>query len=606
VAEDALRSLLAEFVIQVDKAGALAKGNAAIDAMKAKLEALQAAAQPAAKAVSDVFARAAQQAQKNMLAISASQAFGSGRAANTGWGDAFAEAAGRTRQLGPNRETMESGRAQMLAAEQAAAAYANTLRGKLAGAVDAVRAGFHGGSGSRGSGPGLIATLATARNAFLAFAGGTAVRGVMQLVDSIGDISEAASRLGVTVEQFQRLRVVAEQNGTSVEALGTAFRTLANAAVQPTKESTKAFAALGVTVKDANGQFKSTNDLFFEVATALSGVTNETTRSALAQDLLGRSAIQLKPIFAGGTAAIDEMRKSMDGMNVLSAETIKQADELSDSWKTVGPSMLSAAEPLLKILIPALKTFTEFVVDVIEALGKWVKQTDLTAVAITALGAVMVTRVIPGLQLMIGLGGGAARVFLAMAGAAGKAALAFLRVALPLLAIEDFIVFLRGGDSATGRLIEAIFGKDGVDVTLKAINDLKDALIDLWNWVTGKGTGEGVARLWQEFGNGITVMINDLLASVGIGKGGTNGPFKLMETISTGASVGTQSYINTPGAYGPPTADGSTRGNAGTAVTIGNTSVTINGYSVADSKRIAADLDQVLERNRDAIVAGVP
>ena len=635
---DELRSLLASFVIEVDKAGALAKGNAQIDALKKRLEELQAAAKPAAKAVSDVFSRAAQQAQKNLLAANLSSVWG-GRSDSNGFAalgaqlkaqqeknqTALATLAGMTGrdssdgwaglgalrdkigpQLGPTRDALNAGRAQMVAAEQAAAAYAKTLRGRLAGAVDAVRAGFNGGGGAKGGGPGLIESLATARNAFLAFAGGTAVRGVMGLVDSIGDISESAARLGVTVEQFQRLRVVAEQNGTSVEALGTAFRTLANAAVQPTKESTKAFKTLGVSVKDAKGQFKSTNDLFFEVSKALAGVSNETKRSALAQDVLGRSAIQLKPIFAGGSAAIDEMARSMGDMNVLSAETVRSADELSDSWKAVGPSLLSAAEPLLKILIPALKTFTEFVVGVIEALGKWIKQTDLTSVAITALGAVMVTRIIPGLRLMIGLGGGASRVLLSMAGSAAKAAVAFLRMALPLLAIEDFITFLRGGDSETGRLIEAIFGKDGVTVTLKAIKDLKAAMVDLWDWVTGQSTGEGVARLWQEFGNGITVMINDALAAIGIGKGGTNGPFKLAETIVQSTSMGTSSYINTPGAYGPPTANGSTRGNAGSAVTIGDTSVTINGYSVADSKRIAADLDEVLSRNRDSLVAGVP
>jgi hypothetical protein len=636
---DALRELLASFVIEVDKAGELAKGNAAIDALKERLTELQeqfkkvkAPAEGAGKAIEDVFARAAQTAKRNIDSIAALSAFGSGRAGATGFGDAFAAAADRaagampqyapTRetlydhqraefvadahpgvQYGPTRATMEAGRAGMRAAEEAAAAYAKTLRGRLAGAVQAVRDGFQGGGQS--GGPGLIESLATVRNGFLALGAGAAVAGVKRLVDGIGSIGEGAQKLGVTNAQFQRLRVLAAQNDSSVEALGGAFRNLANAAAQPTKATTAAFAKLGVSTKDTNGQLKNSNDLFFDVARGLAGVTNETQRSALAQDLLGRGAQDLKPIFSSGADAVDRQRAALEKLGVISDESIAQADEASDMWAGFGVAILSAAEPLLKVLLPALVDLTKALSTGIGWLGKWLKQTDLVAVAMTALGGYMALKFIPALRLMIGLGGGVSRVFLGMAGSAAKASLAFLRAALPLLAIEDFLVFLRGGDSETGRLIEAIFGKDGVEVTLKAINDLKAGLIDLWNWVTGQSNGAGIKRLWQEFGNGITVMINDLLHSVGIGKGGTNGPFSLMEEISRSTGTG-QSYINTPGAYGPPTADGSTRGNAGTAVTIGDTNVTITGYSAADSQRIAADLDTTLERNRDGLASQWP
>lgn len=641
---DALRELLASFVVEVDKAGELAKGNAAVEALKARLTELQDSfkrvkgpAEQTGKAIGDVFAQAAQTAAKNLKAIAAMSAFGSGRASNTGWGDAFKAAADRAQaampqfgptretlqdhqrsefvadanahklpQFGPTRETMNAGRAQMRAAEEAAAAYAQTLRGKLKGAVDAVRAGF-AGSGGGGKGPGLIESLATVRNGFLALGAGAAVASVKHLVDSIGSIGEGAAKLGVTSAQFQRLKVLAAQSDTSVESLGGAFRNLANAAAQPSKGTAAAFAKLGVSTKDANGQLKSSNDLFWDVSRGLAGVGNETERSALAQDLLGRSAQDLKAIFSSGADAVDRQRAALEKLGVLSDETIKSADDASDMWAGFGLTMLAAAEPILNVVLPALVDLTKLVSKGVEWFGKWLRQTDFTSVALTALGAAMAMKVIPGLRLMIGLGGGASKVFLGMAGSAAKAGLAFLRAALPLLAIEDFITFMRGGDSETGRLIEAIFGKDGVAVTLKAINELKAALVDLWNWVTGQSTGAGVARLWQEFGNGITVMINDLLHSVGIGKGGTNGPFSLMENITTSASGGYQpSYINTPGAFGPPTADGSTRGNAGTAVTIGDTNVTINGYSAADSKRIAGDLEGALERGRDAYVAYVP
>jgi hypothetical protein len=630
---------LAEFQISVDKAGELAKGNAAVDGLKARLTELQAEfakvkapAAAAAKAIRE--ALSPDDHVRGAIASAAARARNSDAIAHlTGGGGAGGDGflgAGLARQgpmAGPTRDTMNAGRAQMRAAEQAAASYAQTLRGKLASAVATVRAGFNGGAaGAAGGGPGLIASLATVRNGMLALGVGAAAHAVKSVVDGIGDIREASQRLGVTTDTFQRLRVLAEQNGTSVQSLGTAFRTLANSAVQPTKESAAAFAALGVSAKDANGQFKSTNELFFEVAGALADVGNETERSALAQDLLGRSAQDLKPIFAGGRAEIDKQRKALAAMNVLSAETITQADDLSDSWKAIGPSLLAAAEPLLKLLLPALTDLTAWLVKGITFTAKWLKNTDLAAIGLTALGFVVATKVLPGLQLMVGLGGGLTKSLLGMAGAGAKAALSFLRIALPLLAIEDFITFLRGGDSETGRLLDAIFGKGSAEGTLKALNDMAAAFKSLWQWVLGDGQGEAAKSLFREMSEGINLIINDLLHLIGIGKGGLNGPLKSgtgeagpVDSLISGASSlgdslfggipGTPAYEATHGSipappsgqYGPPTASGMNG-----PVTYGDNIITIHGMRVEDAKVVGDKMEAALERDRNSIEAQAP
>lgn len=609
MSEAALRQLLASFVIEVDKAGELAKGNAAIDAMRMRLSDLQGElnkvrvpAAAAGKAIHQAFQQGwgsvpgLAEALKQQAASKTASLFGQFGAAQ-GVSE-YASPIGPERmgaQLGPTRETLNAARAATAQAEAAAAKYATTLRGRLAGAVKAVRDGFGTGRAGGEGGPGLIDRLATARNAFLGLAGGAVVTGVKRLVDGIGDIGEGAQRLGVSTDQFQRLRVLAEQNGTSVEALGASFRNLSNAAVQPTKESEKAFRELGVSVKDGSGQFKSANDLFFDTTAALAGVADETKRNALAQDLLGRSALELKPLFANGTEAVNEQRKALASLNVLSKETIDQADGISDTWKTLPLLFLTAAEPLIKLLLPALAHLTEWTVKGTEALSKFLKQTDFTSVALTALGGVMVLKVLPQLELMVGLGGGATKSLLGLAGAGAKAALSFLRLALPLLAVEDFITFLRGGDSETGRLLDALFGEGTADGTLKTIQDLADAFKDLWKWMLGDGQGEKVKKLLQEIDDGINLIANDLLAKLGIGKGGLNGPlpvgdkksfsgfFEDLGTKAFGNIPGTAAYAEThdtipgpalppTGFYGPPTADGSVAGNT---TVFGDTNVTV-------------------------------
>jgi hypothetical protein len=447
---EALRQLLAEFVVTVDRAGELARGNQAVDALKLKLTELQAS-------------------------------FGKIKA--------------------PAQQT------------------AQTLRGKIGGAIDAVRAGFNGGGGSGGQG--LIASLATVRNGLLALGAGAAVHGVRRLVDNIGDVKDAAARLGVSTDDFQRLNLLATQSSTSVEGLGTAFRTLATLAVNPTKESAAAFAKLGVSTKGANGQVKTSQELFFDVGEALSGVANETERSALAQQILGRSAQQLKPIFASGTEAFRAQRAALASMNVISADTIDQAEALGDTWTTIGPSLLAASEPLLKLLIPGLVKLTEWLIKGIEVGGKWLKNTDLTSAGLTLLAAVLSMKVVPGLRLMVGLGGGAVKSLLGLAGAGAKALWSFARLAAPLLALQDFIVFLQGGDSLLGRGLDAVFGEGAASGVLKALKDLTAAFVDLWKWILGDGAGDKAKSLYRELTDGIALMVHDMLVKLGIREGET-------------------------------------------------------------------------------------
>jgi hypothetical protein len=594
---EALRSLLAEFVVSVDRAGEMAKGNAQVDALKAKLGELvaefakvKAPAEQAAKAASDVFARAAQTAQRNLQAISASQL--GGRADNSGFGAVGALGLG-AKQFGPVRQDMVEGRA-------AAAAYAQTLRGKLASAVAQVKAGFNGGGS--GSGGGLIGSLATVRNGLIGLGIGAAAHGVKRLVDGIGDISEGAQRLGVTTDEFQRLSVLARQNATDVGTLGTAFRTLATNAVDPSKEASSAFEKLGISVKDGAGQFKSSQQLFFETGEALAGVGNETERTEIAQKLLGRSAIALKPIFAQGTEAFRRQREEMLKLRVLSPEVIKAADDLSDSWVALSTQLLGAVAPALKgVLFPALKTLTEWLAKGIEWIGKWFERTDTAAAAITALAFATQAKLIPALVGVVRKGIEASGSMLKFAGSTAKAAVDFARLGLGLLALDDIITFFRGGDSETGRLLDSVFGKGTAEGTLKAVNDLTEAFKDLWKWITGDGQGEKVKALFGDLGLFFRTVRSDLLAAAGIGQGGIHGAGVDQNLFKQAYGTSDSMPMPTHPQFGPPLPPGST-------MTVGDISNTVNvtmGPS-ASAGDVARKVAPVMQQNTDAILAAYP
>jgi hypothetical protein len=528
---EALRSLLAEFVVTVDRAGELAKGSAAVDALKLKLTELQ-------TSFAGVKAPAQQTAQ--------------------------------------------------------------TLRGKLGGAIDAVRAGFNGGGGSGGQG--LIASLATVRNGFLALGAGATVHAVKSLVDGIGSIGERASALGVTTDQFQRLDTLAKINNTSVEALGTAFRTLATSAVEPTKEAAEAFARLGVSVRGADGQFRSTNDLFFDVGEALAGVANETERSQLAQKLLGRSAQQLKPIFASGTEAFRQQRLELLKLKVLSPELIKSADDMSDSWIVLGTQLLATAGPVLeKVLFPALKRLTVFLVDGVEWLGKVADKTDFMALAITALGYAVGTKLLPGLARMLVLAPGVEASLFAMAGAAAKAAVEFAILAAKFFIIQDVISFLIGNESTIGSVMDKLFGKGastGVLETLSKAWDMLASAVKRTMEALGIRKQDEEDKAQEGRAGSAWEGSNFQRLAQGIQKySGQPGAF----TADTGGLLGQS--IPMPG-YSP--SGGGPGMSAPPNITVGDNNVTITMSQSATASDVAGAVGQTLGRDREALQSSYP
>src|SRR4051812_40951049 len=150
---DALRELLASFVIEVDKAGELAKGNAAIDALKARLgdlqaefnkvrapaeragKAIQAALQSGFGATPGLAAALEQRTQQTTSNLFGQ--FGAAQGAHDYSAPIGPHPLGP--QFGPTRETLNAGRAAMAESEAAAAKYAQTLRGQLATAVLSLR-----------------------------------------------------------------------------------------------------------------------------------------------------------------------------------------------------------------------------------------------------------------------------------------------------------------------------------------------------------------------------------------------------------------------------------------------------------------------------------
>ena len=144
----------------------------------------------------------------------------------------------------------------------------------------------------------------------------------LQYADQMGDL---AAKYGTNSEAISEMAYVATQAGSDVNTLANAMSMLYMRA----KQDGEAFQSLGVSVKDANGNFKSMDDLFWETVYAMNDLDSEGEKSAYMFDLFGRSASNIGEILRKDSSELEEMRKRAHDLGIVVNQTTA---DFAGSW----------------------------------------------------------------------------------------------------------------------------------------------------------------------------------------------------------------------------------------------------------------------------------
>lgn len=117
------------------------------------------------------------------------------------------------------------------------------------------------------------------------------------------DINTLATKTGIATDQLQIYQRASELLDVDVNTIAGSMKKLTanmSSASKGTGTQAEAFAKLGISVTDANGELRSNNEVFTETIKALGNIENETERDATAMKLFGKSATELNPLIEGG------------------------------------------------------------------------------------------------------------------------------------------------------------------------------------------------------------------------------------------------------------------------------------------------------------------
>lgn len=170
---------------------------------------------------------------------------------------------------------------------------------------------------------------------------------------AINDISE---RTGLSTEATQKWKFIAEQTGATIGDVSIAVASM----TRNLNTNEKVFNSLGVQLKNTDGTFRSTTDIFDDTIRVLSSMQDETERDQLAFKLLGRSAQTIIPILNSGSKEIELMGKQAKNLGIiLDDNVIKNADRLGDSTDALKASLSSAKNVLVNEMAPALISISD-------------------------------------------------------------------------------------------------------------------------------------------------------------------------------------------------------------------------------------------------------
>lgn len=188
--------------------------------------------------------------------------------------------------------------------------------------------------------------------------------------DAAESMLNLSQKTGVSVEGLQKLGYVADQAGIGADNLTMSFkflnRSIATASETADSDAAKAFQGLGISIEDANGQLKSTEDVFYELSDAFSKGADGPKKVNAAMKLLGRTGEGLIPILNEGS---DSIKKQGDKFaiygNLMNKGALKAIatfnDEVDNSILVIKSLGSVLAQVLIPYMQPLVKHFADWV-----------------------------------------------------------------------------------------------------------------------------------------------------------------------------------------------------------------------------------------------------
>lgn len=312
-------------------------------------------------------------------------------------------------------------------------------------------------------------------------------------------VKDSADSLGIATDRYQELATVFKRFGLEANQMDQSFRNIARSQEELARggDIAKVYKSIGLSFKDLKGL--KPDEAFEKIVEGLGKTEDITKKTVAAQRILGEElAGRIMPAVKDGTTEFNRMRDELKGLGLtMSKEQIEKGAKTFHQMQRLNLVFKAMREQIGFALVPALGRAADMAVDfwvsnrkwitekvelaadkisdafewltdkmkeadtfVKERLGGWETVISTIASAFAAAGVIKFFMMLKAaMAVVVPLITGFS---VATAIAAAKIILIAALIVGLILVLQDLYIYLTGGDSAIGRLIESMKEGGGV------------------------------------------------------------------------------------------------------------------------------------------------
>jgi hypothetical protein len=210
----------------------------------------------------------------------------------------------------------------------------------------------------------------TAMGAAIAAATGSAIGALGLLIErteeAVVSMNRMAQQSGTSIEAFSKLAYAAKLAGMPIEDMSTILTRISHSAFEAAsgnKEAAAAYKLLGVSVTNANGSFKTADEIAQQLAKSLDGYKDSAAKTGIETMLMGRSGARAAEFLNILANRFDEVSEKASRLGVVfDKETTAQAQKLHDSFIDLEEAGFGLSTRLLSQVSPALDSVVDKIV----------------------------------------------------------------------------------------------------------------------------------------------------------------------------------------------------------------------------------------------------
>ena len=316
--------------------------------------------------------------------------------------------------------------------------------------------------------------------------------GINDLGESFKYIAPVAGSMGLSIEDVTTALSAMSMSGIKGSQAGTSLRGVLTRMVKPTDQVAAAMDELGIVLTNSDGTFKSLDQILSEMRGSFSGLTDE-QKTYYAATLAGQEGMSgLLSLLNMSQEEYDEIAASMDNAGGVAKETAEvMRDNLAADVEELGGSLESLAITLAEHIIPHLRTFVQWLTELVGKFTDLDPETQKTILKFAGIAAA-IGPVILVIGKLVTAVGSVVTAFGKIPGAIAKAKGAFTAVSAAI-----------GGISAPVVAVVAVIG-----VLIAAFANLWKTNEEFRNKMTA--IWDGIKSKFESFAQGIVDRLNAL------------------------------------------------------------------------------------------------